>query len=206
MGAGEITIRLPAFGDRALMEVLTISRNIVLVICMLGAIPFTCLAENQHSAGRKIIAVNLLPSLLSADIELEKKLSTDNRLEIRVIYVEDAQAGFQLSSSLGMIKQINGFAVRLTTEPLAQSLDTEREAPAVYFIAERLPNITPLLRVAKSRGRMLYSPYSGDVERGITAGISLTDRILPYVNRQSLKDARVKLKPFFLKVANQYVD
>ncbi len=48
---------------------------------------------------------------------------------------------------------------------------------------------------------ILYSPFEGDVERGVTAGLSIEAKVLPFVNQRTLEASGVELKPFFLKVA-----
>ena len=49
-----------------------------------------------------------------------------------------------------------------------------------------------------------YSPYEGDIQRGALGAVSVTDRILPWVNMQALARLNIRLKSFFLKVAAKY--
>ena len=51
---------------------------------------------------------------------------------------------------------------------------------------------------------IVFSPFEGDVERGVQCGIAVQARVRPFLNMKSLKSAGVSLKPFFLKVAKKY--
>jgi hypothetical protein len=48
---------------------------------------------------------------------------------------------------------------------------------------------------------LLFSPFEGDVERGVATGFRVTDKVLPMVNTTSLKLSNIQLKAFFLRVA-----
>ena len=45
---------------------------------------------------------------------------------------------------------------------------------------------------------------AGDVERGVLGGIKVESRVLPYVNAMAMKESKINLKPFFMKVAKTY--
>jgi hypothetical protein len=50
----------------------------------------------------------------------------------------------------------------------------------------------------------VFSPFAGDVEAGVSSGLVVSDRILPYVNVEAMRLSGVQMKPFFLRVAEQY--
>ena len=50
-------------------------------------------------------------------------------------------------------------------------------------------------------GVILYSPFEGDVERGVLAGVSIEAKVLPYINQRTLDASGVEFKPFFMRVA-----
>ena len=70
------------------------------------------------------------------------------------------------------------------------------------FLAEPLhDDLRLVLDFARSRNAMVFSPFEGDVERGAHGGISVRDRILPYINTSALQRDGIRLKAFFTKVA-----
>jgi hypothetical protein len=44
------------------------------------------------------------------------------------------------------------------------------------------------------------------VERGATGGIVVSDRILPYVNMETVRQSEIRIKSFFLRIAVAYED
>ena len=62
-------------------------------------------------------------------------------------------------------------------------------------------NLDDLIEFVQQKQVLLFSPFEGDVERGVTAGFRVTDKVLPMVNMASLKLSNIYLKAFFLRVA-----
>lgn len=48
---------------------------------------------------------------------------------------------------------------------------------------------------------IIFSPFQGDVERGASGGILISDRILPYLNLETMHLSDIRIKPFFLRIA-----
>jgi hypothetical protein len=79
------------------------------------------------------------------------------------------------------------------------------DAVGGIFVAEAQPQeLRTILDLARSHRVIIFSPYEGDVERGAHGGISVRDRILPYINVHALRLSGIELKVFFLKVAERY--
>jgi predicted nucleotidyltransferase len=57
---------------------------------------------------------------------------------------------------------------------------------------------------ANAKHMVVFSPFEGDVERGVQSGIAVEARVRPYLNTKALRNAQVRLKPFFMKVAKAY--
>jgi hypothetical protein len=64
--------------------------------------------------------------------------------------------------------------------------------------AEKLQTLTAF---ANERHMVVFSPFEGDVERGVQSGIAIEARVRPYLNTNALRAAQVRLKSFFMKVA-----
>ncbi len=66
---------------------------------------------------------------------------------------------------------------------------------------EQLQTLTAF---ANAQRLVVFSPFEGDVERGVQSGIAVEARVRPYVNTKALRAAEVRLKSFFMKVAKAY--
>ena len=51
---------------------------------------------------------------------------------------------------------------------------------------------------------IVFSPFEGDVEKSITAGVFIGARVQPSINMKTLKASGIQIKFFFLKVAKKY--
>ena len=74
------------------------------------------------------------------------------------------------------------------------------------FITEKI-DINSLQQVivkGHKNQHILFSPFEGDVEKGVMAGLSVESRVRPYVNISALKHSNVEMKPFFIKVSKLY--
>ena len=72
----------------------------------------------------------------------------------------------------------------------------------MVFITEPLDQRLPeLVELAGQQRVLLFSPFKGDVELGVTTGFQVTDKVLPLVNMASLKESKIQLKAFFLRIA-----
>ncbi len=75
--------------------------------------------------------------------------------------------------------------------------------PAAVFLATRLSSaeIDALVRWSIANHVIVYSPFEGDVERGIPAGLAVEAKVQPFLNLTTLEAAGIELKPFFVQVA-----
>ena len=147
------------------------------------------------------IGINLLPAIIAANRSV---ISSDpgSELSIYLAYRADRHLAEQLQSRLaqrGAIQQhpLHISAVRLD-DLFAQSLPRN----STIFVVEPLDDrLQELIEYAAQQRALLFSPHQGDVERGVNAGLKVTDKVLPMVNMASLKNSKIQLKAFFLRIA-----
>ena len=73
---------------------------------------------------------------------------------------------------------------------------------STIFIAETMDSkLGDLIEYANQRRALLVSPFKGDVGKGVATGFHVTDRVRPMVNPDSLKQSKIQLKAFFLRIA-----
>jgi hypothetical protein len=86
--------------------------------------------------------------------------------------------------------------------PYARLPELHDDPPAALFVAEWSPDDLPgVVRFGMEHHRIVFSPFKGDVGAGATAGVFISDRMLPLINPQALHTARIRLQPFLLEVA-----
>ncbi|HEX8154652.1 MAG TPA: hypothetical protein VF698_16080, partial [Thermoanaerobaculia bacterium] len=61
-----------------------------------------------------------------------------------------------------------------------------------------------LVKYGIDRRLIVYSPFEGHVESGVTGGLSVEAQVRPFVNSTTLAASHIALKDFFLKVTKVY--
>lgn len=177
-------------------------RGAIFGLLLLFATP--ALAESLDSI-RVSVASRLFPSLLAADTQLEQKADSDDRLLILVVYLDSREMAERASEELTRVSNIRKMSLDVRVIPLDSLPLYQEQSIAGIFIGNKLEqNISLALGFARERSIITFSPYPGDVERGVAGGIVVRDRILPYINLKTLRDASIQLRPFYLKVAEKY--
>lgn len=176
-------------------------RGIVLLMVLL--FPSLLLADSTEEI-RVAVASRLFPSMLAADEALEQRTDANKQLTILVIYLERRDAAERAAAEIRRVGSIRKIKVDVRIVTVA-SLSTYPQQLAGIFIADRLERSLPqVIAFAQSRNIITFSPYRGDVEQGVAGGILVRDRILPYINLKTLREASITLRPFYLKVAETY--
>lgn len=159
----------------------------------------TSLAQ-EGLAPRLQIGSSILPGILAADKRLGSGES--ETLPIYLVYRDNRRQAEQIRPGLEKIDRIRGRSVRIESVSLDDLASLEPPPASALFITEPLgADLERLLDFARQRKLLLFSPFEGDVERGVATGFRVTDKVLPMVNMQALKQTNVQLKAFFLRIA-----
>ncbi len=158
----------------------------------------------QEEEQRFRVGLKIFPACLGALESLEKYLAPDGSLQVLVVYEGSEETARQAISSLGAIDRVRGYPLELRTLSSSALDEYTGARPGGIFVAsvgmkpERLRNWSEHYRA------LVFSPFAGAVEAGAVAGIHVADNILPAINKTQAQRARIRFKPFFLKVAWQY--
>ena len=173
----------------------------LLLACNLVAVAFADSFEDR----RVRTGARIFRSLLAADIDLTAKAKARAGLRIWVIGKGDA---LQLDVHELIASQTDAQRSAIQTLPVKitgyQQFDqiSSLPAPVAVFFASA-PNEAEFKKwldwSAKTR-TILFSPFDGHVERGMTAGISIQAKVQPLLNQGRAQAIDLKLKPFFLRV------
>lgn len=185
-------------------------RTQLLIVALLLLIVFSLISlsavADSFTEHRVQVGLKLFRTLMAADQNLENKIDSDRNLTIIIFHggnQRDAQQFLQsLSSKWTSIDQ---YTLILKTRDLRE-LQGEDNKVAGIFISEPLKEseLETLIKYSFRHHVILFSPFEGDVERGVLGGLSVQATVRPLINMKALKQGAFNIKPFYLKVAKQY--
>ena len=154
---------------------------------------------------RTWVGLDIFPSFLAADRDIASKTGSDGKLLLVLKYIDDKEAAEEMARHLKKINTIRGIPIRIELAD-DTSLEVYKDAQvAGIFITEKITrNLTDLLYYGKKYHVIVFSPFKGDIEAGVSGGIFISDRILPYVNIKAMRLSGIRIKPFFLRIAKAY--
>ena len=112
-----------------------------------------------------------------------------------------------MASEVGKSNQnIVNIEVDSVSISLKEQLQENTTIPTAIFVAEPLgeSDFKELVLYGIKKGIIVFSPYSGDVERGATVGLSITSRVFPYFNNNTLEASGVEINPILLDMSKRY--
>ena len=159
--------------------------------------------QRRITAGAKIFR-----ALLAADVDIAGKTGSDGKLKLCLLYVGDAENAKKAAETLlgrdnSRIRKID---VRIEIVSFSRFTEDHTERIAGIFLTQPLQDTKLNLLIDRSSQQQMvvFSPFEGDVERGVQSGIAVEARVRPYLNIKALRTAKVRLKSFFMRVAKQY--
>ncbi|MFP4423558.1 MAG: hypothetical protein ACLFRG_23755, partial [Desulfococcaceae bacterium] len=159
----------------------------------------------DREESRAWAGLDLFPSVLAADAEIADKRGPDGALPLVVLHQTDRELAEEMARRLARTGTIRGIPIRVEIARDPASLHGTGPPPAGMFLAEpRIGDLEAVIQFGRENRRLVFSPFAGDVERGVPAGIAVSDRILPLVNAEALESFGLRLKPFFLRIAEVY--
>ncbi len=175
--------------------------SLLLLLTLLWGMTDTLAAGLEQ---RLNIALSLFPRLVAVDQHLPDKLLA-GRARIVLVSEGDRSIAYRLSKKLARkIDSLNGHPLEIR---LASPQEVLRgPPPTAVFLADSISdgNFYPLADYLSRHQRLLFSAIPGDVERGAMAGISVTSRVLPYLNMNALKRAHITLHPRVVALSKRY--
>lgn len=162
-------------------------------------------ALNELNA-RQQIGLNLLPGIIAANMRFNSEQDDKKEsIKIYITFKENEKQAIHLSSRMHSIDKIRGHPVLIEAVSIDRLLNASVDRYSVVFISEPLNEAREaLIEFSKQQQIMLFSPFKGDVEHGVMSGFEVTNKVLPAVNLTALKEANIRLKAFFLRIAAKH--
>ncbi|MCI0506605.1 MAG: hypothetical protein L0Z73_10905 [Gammaproteobacteria bacterium] len=162
---------------------------------------------NEATDRRVQISLPLFPRIVAVDNRFREKLTADNKARLVFVYDRDKSRANDLAKTVGTAnKNIVDVRVDTVPVPLIEQLKENSQTPTAIFVAEPLgeADFKQLVLYSINRGIIVFSPYSGDVERGATVGLAITSRVFPYFNNNTLEASGVEINPILLDISKRY--
>ena len=179
------------------------SAVLVVLYCML----VNAGVASETTDRRVKISIPLFPRIVAVDSEFHNKLSEDHKARLVFIYDRNKAKANELAKELA---KSNRNIVNIQVDSLPLSLDEQlsesAKTPTAIFVSEPLggSDFEKLVLYGIKKGIIIFSPYSGDVERGATVGLSITSRVFPYFNNKTLDASGVEINPILLNMSKRY--
>jgi len=185
--------------QQALLYTVSLLLMFVLILNDLGA--------SEATDRRVKISLPLFPRIVAVDSQFHQKLTEDNRARLVFVYDRNKDKANELAMEVGKTnKNIVNIQVDSLSVSLKEQLAASAKTPTAIFIAEPLggDDFNKLVLYGINKGIIVFSPYSGDVERGATVGLSITSRVFPYFNNKTLDASGVEINPILLNMSKRY--
>jgi hypothetical protein len=153
------------------------------------------------------ISLSVFPRIVAVDNDFRAKLGPGRTARLLFVYDTDRSYAEELAARLlEKSGNIGGMPVVTALADVNQPLPGGDELPTAIFLAERLApaKLKIVMHYANHEHRLVFSPFSGDVERGVTVGISVTSRVKPYFNMNTLRSSEVDINAILMKVSARY--
>lgn len=184
--------------------------SLVKLLTVVLLIPLICLAAvqaNEITERRVKISLPMFPKIVAVDSNFNTKLTAENRARLVFIYDKNKLSASVLASQLAdSHKKIVNVAIETLHLPLYEQINPDATKPTAIFVAERLADtdFRELVVYGIKNKIIIFSPFSGDVERGATVGLAITSRVFPYFNANTLKQSGVRINPLLLEMSKVY--
>ena len=174
----------------------------IVIFCLLPL--STTLASNDISPRLKI-GKSLLPAIIAANKDLVSFLDKDNSLTVYIVYQDNNILATALENEFSRSTGIQKYSVKYKSISHIELMQNPSvKAAALFLVEPARENLKQIINLSFKTGTILFSPFKGDIERGVATGFQVTDKVLPMVNLTSLRRSRVNLKAFFLRIAVKY--
>ena len=178
-----------------------IRRSFPAAVWLLACAP-ACAALTETDARRAQMAVELLPRVLSVDLDADKKMLGDRCWLLLIFGRDQAIADTYAASLRQSVPRLRDRPVVVSTSRVSE-LASHNPPPAALLLVEPLGTAAfeSARAYARAHQRLLFSPFAGDVERGADAGLYIGPRVLLHFNTAELDHSAIRIEPQVLRIS-----
>lgn len=175
--------------------------NVLIVTLLTFFVPVTYAWEREERLG--VMAADILPAVLMAK---RKPLKNESVITVIVVFKKKSYLSKIIADRLNNLEVKNGrkfSSVSMRYDEWRKS-GKGKDENTIFFIIENLGGqLALLLDHANQHNILTYSSRVDDVENGVAAGISVTERVLPAVNKKTLNEINWQFNDLFMRVAKK---
>lgn len=176
---------------------------LVLIWCLFSPELYADATEDR----RVMISASIFPRIIAVDEDLSKKLDSKGNVHLALVYKSDISKAEKIAKQIRRkVKKIAGTKFHVTIVKLKDINQDNSERFSGILLVNPLSNtgLKTVKNYSNTQHILLFSPFEGDVERGVMAGIFVGSKIRPYFNLKSLGSAEVSLKSAIMKVSKTH--
>jgi hypothetical protein len=155
---------------------------------------------------RTSVGLKLFRSMLVANTAYQQKITDLDTLRVKIIFNHGLAKAQTLKQSLiADSAKLHGKAVVFELISIKDYLQSNDKILGL-FIAEKIDHASLQALIDKSitTQTLLFSPFKGDVEKGVLGGISVESKVRPFINMKTLNASKVTIKSFYLRVSKKH--
>ena len=179
----------------------------ILISCLFLTLASLSAGMDQSEQDRFWLGVKMFSPIVGGDLDLETKLGSDGKLLLLIVYKNNRPLADNVVSSLrSMVSNISEHPVRIVATSDLSFKDYQAVKVAGIFISEQFtPNsLHPIVCFGIKRQLVVFSPFIGDVQQGVSAGIYISTQIKPAFNLTTINKSGIHMNKLFYKVAQTY--
>lgn len=184
---------------------------IVLVIVVLSATK-ALFATKAHGGSRGVehqiqLGIKMFPTMVGGNLDIKARRNEDGKLLLVILYRGNIRAGEQAADKLrSSVKRIYKYPIRVVvTDDFDFKAFSEEKVAGLFFVEQLSPDQrNAAIRFGINKKAIVFSPFNGDVEKGVMAGMHISTRVQPALNVSTIRKSGIRMNKLFLKVAKTY--
>ena len=179
---------------------------LIVVVLMSGFFP-TIGSADAVEERRLTISASIFPKIIALDQQLTAKMGPDGHIHLGVVYLRNEDRAKSIAQNIrNKVKKLTGITVQIESTSLSQALKNHNKRYAGLLLSEKLfdKDLIDIITLSSEKKILLFSPFDGDIEKGVSSSIFVGAKIRPYFNLSALKKAKIELRPSILKVSKTY--
>ncbi|NQZ06846.1 MAG: hypothetical protein HRT35_06765 [Algicola sp.] len=156
--------------------------------------------------------LKLFRTVLAADRDIHRKRTVDDKLLVLLVYTNaqhNAKTFAEELENLGLGNKkgmIRNMPIKVKVINNKQLVSYREKRVAGVYLTQSLfdDELAKLVQFGIDKHVVVYSPFEGDVDKGVFGGLVIDTRIHPLINIDTMKASKLRIKSFFLKVAKKH--
>ncbi|MBF0369828.1 MAG: hypothetical protein HQL52_10255 [Magnetococcales bacterium] len=182
-------------------------RRLLLLMLLLAGPVGLATAGGFELGDRVQIGVRMFPKMVGGNLQISTKKNPSGKLLLLVAYDKDWKTGQKVAEHLkSSVDNIHNLPLEVAVTGDLDFKPYEADHIAGIFLADKLSKgkLDRLIDFGIKRQIVLFSPFEGDVARGVTTGLYVATRVRPALNLTTLVNSKIRYNRLFLKVAKSY--